>query len=45
MDMKPLDHFLRLNNVLERTGLSSATLCRKIQTGTFPKQPRIAERC
>ena len=45
MDMKPLDRFLRLNTVLERTGLSRATLYRKIQAGTFPKQIRIAERC
>jgi prophage regulatory protein len=45
MDMKPLDRFLRLNTVLERTGLSRATLYRKIQSGTFPKQVRIAERC
>lgn len=45
MDVKPLDRFLRLNTVLERTGLSRATLYRKIQTGTFPKQVRIAERC
>jgi prophage regulatory protein len=27
------------------TGLSRATLHRKIQNGTFPKQVRIAERC
>lgn len=45
MDMKPLDRFLRLNTVLERTGLSRATLYRKIQSGTFPRQVRIAERC
>jgi prophage regulatory protein len=39
------DRILRLNAVLERTGLSRATLYRKIQGGTFPKQVRIAERC
>ncbi len=39
------DRILRLNAVLERTGLSRATLYRKIQSGTFPKQIRIAERC
>jgi prophage regulatory protein len=39
------DRFLRLNTVLDRTGLSRATLYRKIQAGTFPKQVKIAERC
>jgi prophage regulatory protein len=39
------DRILRLHAVLDRTGLSRATLYRKIQGGTFPKQVRIAERC
>jgi len=39
------DRFLRLNAVLDRTGLSRATLYRKIQDGTFPPQVRIATRC
>lgn len=39
------DRFLRLNAVLDRTGLSRATLYRKMQTGTFPRQIRIATRC
>jgi prophage regulatory protein len=39
------DRILRLNAVLDRTGLSRATLYRKIQAGTFPRQVRIAERC
>lgn len=39
------DRILRLNAVLDRTGLSRSTLYRKIQTGTFPKQVRIATRC
>jgi prophage regulatory protein len=39
------DRFLRLDSVLDRTGLSRATLYRKIQAGTFPKQVRISERC
>lgn len=39
------DRILRLNTVLDRTGLSRSTLYRKIQTGTFPKQVRIATRC
>lgn len=37
--------YLRLNAVLDRTGLSRATLYRKIAAGTFPAQYRIAERC
>ncbi|RZA28098.1 MAG: AlpA family transcriptional regulator [Proteobacteria bacterium] len=41
----PADRILRLNAVLDRTGLSRATLYRKIQQGTFPKQVRIAARC
>lgn len=39
------DRILRLNAVLDRTGLSRSTLYRKVQTGTFPKQVRIATRC
>lgn len=39
------DRILRINTVLERTGLSRSTLYRKIQDGTFPKQVRIATRC
>lgn len=39
------DRILRLNTVLDRTGLSRATLYRKIQQGTFPRQVRIATRC
>jgi prophage regulatory protein len=39
------DRILRLKIVLDRTGLSRATLYRKVQAGTFPKQIRIAARC
>lgn len=39
------DRILRLNTVLDRTGLSRSTLYRKIQQGTFPPQLRIAARC
>lgn len=39
------DRILRLNAVLDRTGLSRSTLYRKIQAGTFPKQLKIAARC
>jgi prophage regulatory protein len=39
------DRILRLGAVLNRTGLTRSTLYRKIQTGTFPRQVRIATRC
>lgn len=39
------DRFVRLPDVLRRTGLSRATLYRKVQDGTFPRQVRIATRC
>jgi len=45
MTEQPPDRILRLNAVLDRTGLTRATLYRKIQAGTFPKQVRIATRC
>lgn len=41
----PPDRFLRLNSVLDRTGLSRATLYRKIADGTFPPQKKLATRC
>lgn len=43
--LPPPDRFLRLNTVLDRTGLSRATLYRKIAAGTFPHQVKIADRC
>ena len=36
---------MRLNEVLDLTGLSRATLYRKISAGTFPPQHKLAERC
>jgi prophage regulatory protein len=36
------DRIIRLKTVLERTGLSRATLYRKIAQGTFPPQLRIS---
>ena len=39
------DRFLRLDAVLEQTGLSRSTLYRRIQQGSFPPQVRISERC
>ncbi len=39
------DRILRLNSVLDRTGLSRSTLYRKVEQGTFPAQIHIATRC
>lgn len=40
----PPDRFLRLNTVLDRTGLSRATIYRKIAAGTFPPQRNTGAR-
>ena len=40
-----MDRILRIENVLDRTGLSRSTLYRKIQEGTFPEQIAISLRC
>jgi prophage regulatory protein len=45
MTAPPPDRILPLSTVLDRTGLSRATLYRKVQAGTFPRQIRIASRC
>ncbi len=39
------DRILRINTVLDRTGLSRSTLYRKVEEGTFPAQVKIAARC
>ncbi|UVO49491.1 AlpA family phage regulatory protein [Sphingomonas sp. SUN019] len=39
------DRILRLNAVLDRTGLSRSTMYRKMQNGTFPQNLRISDRC
>ena len=39
------DRIIRLNTVLDRTGLSRSTLYRKVDAGTFPAQVQIAARC
>jgi prophage regulatory protein len=39
------DRILRLNTVLNRTGLSRSTLYRKMQAGTFPQNVKISARC
>ena len=36
---------LRIKAVLARTGLSRATMYRKMQNGTFPKNVQISTRC
>lgn len=38
----PIDRIVRLNTVLDRTGLSRSTIYRKIADGTFPAQIRIS---
>jgi len=38
------DRILRLNAVLDRTGLSRSTLYRKMQDGTFPHNVKISTR-
>ena len=43
--MEDHDRILRIRSVLDRTGLSRATLYRKIQQGTFPRQIAISTRC
>ena len=45
MDLPPPDRILRINAVLERTGLTRSTLYRKIGRGTFPQQVKLSERC
>lgn len=39
------DRFLRINAVLDRTGLSRSTMYRKMQNGTFPRNVQISTRC
>jgi len=39
------DRILRINAVLDRTGLSRSTMYRKMQDGTFPKNVQISTRC
>jgi prophage regulatory protein len=45
MQTNAADRILRLNAVLDRTGLSRSTLYRKMQAGTFPQNVRISTRC
>lgn len=39
------DRILRLDAVLDRTGLSRSTLYRKMGAGTFPPNIKISTRC
>ena len=43
--MEDHDRILRIRSVLDRTGLSRATLYRKMQQGKFPRQIAISTRC
>ena len=45
MSSDQAQRILRLNKVLDRTGLSRSNLYRKIERRTFPRQVRISERC
>lgn len=45
MTNEAADRILRINSVLERTGLTRSTLYRKMERGEFPKQVKIAQRC
>ena len=45
MPLENTDRILRIENVLDRTGLSRSTLYRKIREGTFPEQIAISSRC
>ncbi|MFZ3034429.1 MAG: AlpA family phage regulatory protein [Parvibaculum sp.] len=40
--MRQPDRIIRLNTVLDRTGLSRSAIYRKIAEGTFPAQIRIS---
>ena len=42
--MEP-DRFLRMQSVLDRTGLRRATLYRQIRDGSFPRQLQLTRRC
>lgn len=45
METTTPDRIIRLNAVLDRTGLSRSTLYRKMDSGTFPKNLKISTRC
>lgn len=39
------ERILRIKTVVQRTGLSRATIYRRIDDGTFPRQIRISTNC
>ncbi len=39
------ERILRINAVLDRTGLTRSTLYRKVAAGTFPRQVKLSARC
>lgn len=39
------NRILRIKAVLDRTGLTRATLYRRVQAGSFPRQIHLSERC
>jgi prophage regulatory protein len=45
IEMDRPSRILRIKVVLQRTGLSRATLYRKVADGSFPKQIQISTRC
>lgn len=45
MQTETPDRILRINTVLDRTGLSRSTMYRKMESGTFPKNVQISTRC
>ncbi len=45
MQTETPDRILRINTVLDRTGLSRSTMYRKMENGTFPRNIRISTRC
>lgn len=45
MQTETPDRILRINTVLDRTGLSRSTMYRKMESGTFPGNVQISTRC
>ncbi|QDX26161.1 AlpA family phage regulatory protein [Sphingomonas suaedae] len=45
MQTETPDRILRINTVLDRTGLSRSTMYRKMHDGTFPQNVQISTRC
>jgi prophage regulatory protein len=45
MSAENAERILRLEAVLDRTGLSRSTIYRMVELGTFPRQLQISARC